>query len=463
MIFQEREVNRYWREIFDAMNDGMMVIAGDGTIIMVNNAFSEITGYEKDEIVGKSCSMLRCDVCSIARKGGEGKWCVLFDEGRLHTKRCTIMRKDGSLRTVVKNASLLKGSDGTVLGAVETLTDLTEITDRDQKIENLCQMLGKRSGFCGMIGESAAMREVFQIIEKAALSDAPVIIYGETGTGKELVAQAIHQLGWRREGPFIQLNCAALNEYLLESELFGHMKGAFTGAIRNHRGRFEVADGGDLFLDEISDIPMNVQVKLLRVLETKQFERVGDSRPISVDVRIISASNRDLKDLVRQKLFREDLFFRINVIPIYLPPLRERREDIPPLVRHFIHLLRKSSQKEIKGLTPEAMRVLMDYPWPGNVRELKSVMEYAFVIADTDIISPRELPPELLGKNRRKMIGYLTPDDKDETQKRELLEALKKCNGNQTRAAEILGVSRVTVWHRMKKYGIDLKRALSSL
>jgi two-component system response regulator HydG len=463
MVSQKLEVQPYWKEIISVMNDGLMVVANDGTIIMVNEAFSKITGYEKDEIIGEKCSTLCCDVCSLARREGEERWCILFNKGHFNVKRCLIKRKDGSLRKVIKNGSLLKDAKGKILGAIETLVDISELTEREQEIVSLRQALDERTNFYGMVGKSAVMQEVFRVIERAAQSDAPVIIYGDSGTGKELVANAIHQLGWRKDGPYVQLNCVALNESILESELFGHTKGAFTGAYRNHQGRFEIADGGDIFLDEIGDIPLSTQVKLLRILESKQFERVGDNRPILVDVRIICATNRDIRELVMQKLFREDLFFRINVIPIYLPPLRDRKEDIPLLVDHFIKMLCPRSKKDIKGLTPEAMRVLVEYTWPGNVRELKGVMEYAFVVADKGMISTNQLPPELLGKQKGKSTRHLASEGKDEAEKYALLDALKKCDGNQTRAAEILGVTRVTVWHRMKKYGIDLKKDLSSL
>ena len=231
---------------------------------------------------------------------------------------------------------MLRDEGGNVIGAVETITDLSELDRLDQEVVHLTRQLGEDFGFHGIIGESPAMKKVFDLLQRAATSEAPMIIYGESGTGKELVARAVHELGSRKNRPFVQLNCAALNESLLESELFGHTKGSFTGAYRHKVGRFEAADGGDLFLDEIGDIPLSVQVKLLRVLESKQFERVGDHRPIRVDVRFITATNKDLSALIEEKKFRDDLFFRINVIPIHLPPLRRRREDIPLLV-HCIH------------------------------------------------------------------------------------------------------------------------------
>jgi transcriptional regulator with GAF, ATPase, and Fis domain len=255
------------------------------------------------------------------------------------------------------------------------------------------------------------------------------------------------------------LNCAALNESLLESELFGHVKGAFTGAIRHRQGRFEVANGGDLFLDEIGDLPLPVQVKLLRVLEPTTFERVGDNRELSVDVRIITATNKIIPELISKGQFREDLFFRINVIPVHLPPLRERTEDIPLLADHFIHRLRAKSDKDIKGLSPETLKIFMEHSWPGNVRELKSSLEYAFVLADAGHIEPRHLPSAFTAApGRVQAPAAAVPSD----QKEQLLAALRKAGGNKSEAARILGINRLTVLNRMRKYGIDLKKVIES-
>jgi transcriptional regulator with GAF, ATPase, and Fis domain len=259
----------------------------------------------------------------------------------------------------------------------------------------------------------------------------------------------------------------------LESELFGHIKGAFTGAYRHRKGRFEAAGGGDIFLDEIGDVPLSIQVKLLRVLETKQFEHVGDDRSISVDVRIITATNKNLEELIAQKKFRDDLYFRINVFPIHLPPLRERTDDVPLLVNTFIRRLRSKTAKTISGLTPPAMERFMNYPWPGNIRELKSALEFAFVIAEDGLIDLDQLPPKIAKPTRvslHPVIDYAESGEKrtdtipsgDLAEKMALVEALKKTNGNQSQAARILGINRVTVWNRMKKYGIDLKKVLTS-
>jgi transcriptional regulator with PAS, ATPase and Fis domain len=344
---------------------------------------------------------------------------------------------------------------------VETLTDISETDRLDSQVDHLSRHFDEPGGFYGIVGKSAIMQKVFQVVEKAAHSDAPAIILGESGTGKELVAQAIHRAGERRENPFVQLNCSALNDALLESELFGHVKGAFTGAYRHRLGRFEAAHTGVIFLDEIADIPMSTQVKLLRVLETKQFERVGDLQSISVDVRIITATNKDLRELIDQKMFREDLFFRINVIPILLPPLRERTGDISLLINTFISRLQSQTGKKITGVSPEAMEWLMAYGWPGNVRELKSAMEYGFVIVESGLIHMAHLPPHIIEDKGERPNEEVFIDRREVHEKTALIDALKKSGGNQSQAARVLGISRVTVWNRMRKYGINLKRVMT--
>jgi len=475
---KEQEINRYWKKIVNTMTEGLMLVGPDGTIVMVNDAFERVTGYTADEVIGRPCTLLECDACEGTMKASENRWCKLFDEGQVIKCRCHLLKKDGTYVSALKNASVLRDDNGVDLGAVEVLTDLSELDRLDQKVEQLSRQLDEDDGFHGIIGKSTVIQKVFDIVQKAAKSEAPVIVYGESGTGKELVAQAIHQLGRRKNGPFVQFNCAALNEALLESELFGHIKGAFTGAYRHRQGRFEAAEGGDIFLDEIGDVPLSIQVKLLRVLETKRFEHVGDDRLISVDVRIITATNKNLEELIAQRKFRDDLFFRINVFPIHLPPLRERAEDVPLLVNTFIRRLRSRTGEAISGLTPAAMECFMDYHWPGNVRELKSALEFAFVIAEQGLIDLDQLPPKITAPKRpltdpsrlslqaadhgkpAETSTYTFPPG-ESAEKRELIEALRKTNGNQSQAARILSINRVTVWNRMKKYGIDLKKVLS--
>jgi len=452
---ENEDISRYWKRIINTMNDGLMLISAEGAILMVNKSFERLTGYSAEEAIGRVCTFLGCDACEQALNNPLGQWCKLFEPHQpdMRRCRCCIVRKDGSCLPALKNASVLRDDHGNVLGAVETITDISEVDRLDQQVELLSRQLNDERGYHGIIGTSPAIRKVFQVVEKAALSNAPVIIFGESGTGKELVARAIHERGHRREGPYVQLNCAALNAALLESELFGHIKGAFTGAYRHRKGRFEAADGGSIFLDEIGDIPLSVQVKLLRVLENKQIERVGDHRSVDVDVRIIAATHQNLVRLIEQQQFREDLYFRINVIPIRIPPLRERREDIPLLVNGFVQRLQGRTGKAIRGLTPEALQAVMAYHWPGNVRELKSALEYAFVIAESGQIAVEHLPPALSDAagspaSRKTAAGG--------TQERQaLIEALRRTGGNQTQAAKLLGINRVTVWNRMRKYGID--------
>jgi PAS domain S-box-containing protein len=459
---KEDEINLYWRLIIDTMNDGLILVGTDGTIVMVNQAFEQLTGYASDEVIGRPCTILNCDACETTLKQRKEKWCTLFDYEQDVKRRCLIVKKDGTYLTILKNASIIKNDQGVVLGAVETLTDISEIDRLDHEIDHLSRQIDNDSGFHGIIGKSKVIQKIFDIIHKAAQSDAPVIIYGESGTGKELVARAIHLLGRRKDGPFVQLNCAALNEALLESELFGHIKGAFTGAYRHRLGRFEAAHGGDIFLDEIGDVPMSLQVKLLGVLETKRFERVGDHKSISVDVRIITATHKNLEALIARKEFREDLFFRINVIPIHIPPLRNRTEDIPLLVNAFIRRLQTKTGKNITGLTQEAMEQLMAYQWPGNVREVKSALEYAFVIAEEGLINPEHLPRPIAGYKGAGGVNPILFNHKDLAEKKALIEALLQSKGNQSQAARILGINRVTVWNRIKKYGIDLKKVIAT-
>lgn len=375
-------------------------------------------------------------------------------------RRCKIMRKDGTYVPVLKNASQLHDGKGRVIGAVETITDITEIVEKDKQIAAIQRHMRSEDAFQGLIGASPPMQQVFCLIENAAQSDAPVIILGESGTGKELAARAIHQLGDRKKGAYVKVNCGALTESLLESELFGHVKGAYTGAYKGRAGRFEMAQGGDIFLDEIGDLPLSTQVKLLRVLEEKVVERVGDSKSIPVDVRVISATNKNLSSLVKTGAFRKDLYFRINVIPIQMPPLRDRVEDIPLLAESFFRKLRIKSGKSIEGISNLALEVLIRYAWPGNVRELKSAFEYAFVTCQEPLIHPHHLPPDILKEEKSNRDVDVALPTKQEIGKRQLIDALARAKGNQSVAAEILGICRVTVWNRMKRFGITYTRQI---
>lgn len=463
----EHEMNVLWKKIVNTINDGLMFIGPEGSILMVNKAFETLTGYASKEAIGMPCTMLGCDACEqVMQTHEQAVWCKLFEPDQKDIKkcRCLVKRKDGSFLPVLKNASVLWDEHHTALGVVETLTDISELTKLDEKVHILEKQCSRENDFLGIVGTSSTMQPVFDMIRKASESRAPVIILGESGTGKELVANAIHLCGARKNGPFIQLNCASLNEAVLESELFGHTKGAFTGAYANRIGRFEAADQGDFFLDEIGDIPLSLQTKLLRVLESGQFERVGDIVPIKVDVRIITATNKNLEAMIHRNEFRQDLFFRINVIPIHLPPLRDRKEDIPLLITSFIRHLNEKTGKAIQGLSQTAMELVMDYGWPGNIRELKNAIEYAFVVTEGPSIGLNHLPRTIGALQKDTLTAAPVPEGGKKIppgEKQALIRALKQANGNQTRAAELLNISRVTVWHRMKKHGIDLKRVLS--
>lgn len=444
-----------WHSVIETMTEGLMLVDPGGTILYVNRAFEQLLLYDKGELVGKRCDVLECDSCFGKRGGGDGKYCALFSKKEVRNLKCTFRRKDGRFVSVLKNAAILRAEDGKTIAGVENLTDLSALEEKEQVITTLKRQLSPQKGFEGLIGNSMPMVQLFDLTSSAARSNAPVILYGESGTGKELVATALHTLGLRREGPFIKVNCAALNENLLESELFGHAKGAFTGANQARIGRFEAADTGDIFLDEIGDMPLPLQTKLLRVLQEHEIERVGDHRPIPVDTRIITATNKNIQRLIGEGLFREDLYFRIGVIPIHLPPLRERREDIPLLLEAFIERARRNTGKDINGVAPETLERFYRYNWPGNVRELENVIEYAFVLCPEGDILPAHLPPHFAGApsiiNIPACRSQLRQTD-DERQR--LKEALIATGGNRTKAAGLLGISRVTLWKRLKKYQI---------
>ncbi len=449
----------YWKTIVDTMMDGVVVVDQKGTIRSVNKALERMMGYEALELVGRECVILDCDTCFSCNEQGERKKrCELFRRGSVVRHRCQLRRKDGLPIHVLKNGAVLTDAHGTVVGGVETLTDITDIVAKEKTIKELKGLLSPDEGFEGIIGRSPGMLDVYALIRNAAASDAPIIIYGESGTGKELVANAIHRVGRRNKGPFVKVSCAALNESLLESELFGHVKGAFTGADRDRRGRFESANKGDLFLDEIGDIPLSTQVKLLRVLQEKEVERVGDQTPIAIDARIIAASHRDLERMCREGAFREDLFYRLNVIPVHVPALRERPDDIPLLIDHFVRTIRIRTEKPIRGVTEEAMQMLATYTWPGNIRELINVVEYAFVVCHDELIAPRHLPALAGNKRRASLFRNMSRIDDHDTRD-ELIRVLEEAGGNRHEAASLLGVSRVTLWKLLKKHGITVRKS----
>ncbi len=305
-----------------------------------------------------------------------------------------------------------------------------------------------------IVGESLAMKNVFSAVEMVAASDATVLLLGESGTGKELIATAIHYQSRRRDKPFIKVNCAALPESLIESELFGYERGAFTGALRRKPGRFELADGGTIFLDEIGDMPISTQVKLLRVLQERSFERLGGKETISVDVRIIAATNRNLEEEVKNRRFREDLFFRLNVISIKIPPLRERKEDIPYLLDFFLKKQRAKTGKDAR-FSERAIQGLLRYEWPGNVRELENVVERCVILSHGGLIDVKDLPLSIQGE-REDRINFSLSDVVTEAERDHIIRILKLTKGNRTKAAQLLGISRKTLWEKMRIYGIEM-------
>jgi DNA-binding NtrC family response regulator len=378
-----------------------------------------------------------------------------------HIKRLTpkavvvMMTAYGSVETAVK--AVKKGAYDFLLKPVlpETLEHIlqriTEIIDLKTENEILKKEMAHR--FQNIIGKSPQMKQVFELVQKVADASSTVLITGPSGTGKELVARALHYASNRREQPFIRLNCAALPEQLVEAELFGYEKGAFTDAKKTNRGRFELAHTGTLLLDEISEMPINLQSKLLRVIQERQFERVGSARTIEVDVRIVATSNRNLKSAIEEGKFREDLFYRLAVVPIHLPALKERLEDVPLLANHFVQKHNEQNGKSVKGITEGALRILMKYGWPGNVRELENYIERAVVTAQGDFLGEDDFPPYLAyGELNDSLNGLAGPITLEEGKRYLILKALESNQGNKTKAAEQLGITTRTIRNILKDY-----------
>jgi PAS domain S-box-containing protein len=455
--------------VLDTMAEGLFTVDPHGRITGWNRAMERLTGYAEEEALGQHCGLLGCDFCE-GEPGERGpEHCALFQQGHVDGVDCHIRRKEGSMVPVRKNARVLT-EGGQVIGAVETLTDQCALKQAQSQAAEARSRLAHRYGLENIVGKSHAMQELFDLVDLAAASDASVLVTGETGTGKELVASAIHSRSERQDGPFVKVNCSALNESLLESELFGHVKGAFTGAYRDKMGRFEAANGGTLFLDEVGDLSPLIQLKLLRVLQEHEFERVGEATPRRVDVRVIAATHRDLRARMHDGEFRQDLYYRLKVFTIHVPPLRERSEDISLLVEHFIGRFREETGKAITGLDPDAARALMDYCWPGNVRELENAVEHAFVTCPGGTIGLFDLPVDI---RKAELRSEVCPDEVSEspprgtttasppagagkrgTTREELLALLEACDGNKAEVARRLGVNRSTVWRRMKRLGL---------
>jgi PAS domain S-box-containing protein len=416
--------------ILDNLSDGIIAHDKERRILFFNRAAEEITGYQRQDILGRDCHEAFgrpfCgDRCSF--KDGSP------DSFEHATYPLNIFTPKGKLRRIEMRVTGMLDHDGAFVGVLTSFRDLTELM-------GLRLQLGELTHF-GIVGKDPKMIQIFREIQELAANDYPVCITGETGTGKELVANAIHDQSLRTGKPFMPVNCGALPEGLLESELFGHVKGAFTGAVRDKKGRFEMTDGGTLFLDEVGDLPLPMQVKLLRVLQEGTFERVGGEEHVSVDVRIITATNKNLKREVEEGNFRDDLYYRINVVPIHMPPLRERRNDIPLLVTHFLD---KATEKggESPGFSKEAMAIMEDYAWPGNVRELQSAVRFALVKSRGQMIQIEHLPLEL--KEWEGTRRGLRPKRKLDPEG--VRTALTQTGGNKAKAARLLGVGRATLY-----------------
>jgi len=371
--------------ILDSLAEGIVTLDDEGTVIDVNRAGCDILEIQKDEVIQAGCPCLLgedlCEPSSVLRSSIRNRQPIDNYEVEIETP-------SGQRKVIVLRTAVFRDKQDRARGGVVVFRDVSEIVA-------LRRDLGERYKLHNIVGKSKSMQEIFGLIEEVADSDATVLIEGESGTGKELVAHACHHLSPRASAPFIAVNCSALAESLLESELFGHVRGAFTGALRDKQGRFEAANGGTIFLDEIGDLSPGIQVKLLRVLQERTIEPVGGEKSVPVDIRVLAATHRSLGELVSAGKFRQDLYYRLRVVPIWLPPLRKRRDDIPLLAQYFVERFRQNTGRPIEGVDKRALGLMLDYCWPGNVRELENVIEYAFVKARHGLISKAHLPPEL--------------------------------------------------------------------
>ena len=427
--------------ILESIADGVFTVDGDWRIQSFNRAAEEITGIPRAEAIGRQCwEVLRASVCESA--------CVLREtmETRepIINRAVYIVRSDGRRIPVSVSTALLCDDDGRVVGGAETFRDLSVE-------EELRRELKERYSFGDMISKNHVLLKIFDLLPDIAESESTVLIQGESGTGKELMARALHDLSPRRDGPLVIVNCGALPDTLLESELFGHKAGAFTGARRDKPGRFALAGGGTIFLDEIGDVTPALQARLLRVLQDGTYEPLGGTRTERADVRVVAATNRNLSLMVQAEEFRGDLFYRINVVAIDIPPLRERREDIPLLIDHFIERFNHLKAKEITGVSPDALTLLMRHDYPGNVRELENAIEHAFVMCRSGTIRRRHLPPRLLPGEQEDGQEPLSLED---AEAKFLIAALGRHGWNRAATARDLGIHKTTLWRKMKRLGI---------
>jgi PAS domain S-box-containing protein len=435
--------------ILESISDGVFTVDPDWRITSFNRAAEEITGVPRSEALGRRCSeVFRSSMC--------GADCALQEtlktDKPIIGKSGFIIDAEGERRPISVSTAVLRDADGRVIGGAETFRDLSEV-------EALRRELEGRFRVGDLVSRSPLMQRVFEVLPAIAVSPSTVLILGETGTGKELVARTLHDLSLRRKGPFVAVNCGALPDTLLESELFGYKAGAFTGAQRDKPGRFAMARGGTLFLDEIGEISPALQVRLLRVLQERTYEPLGATRSEPADARILVATNRNLAELTRRGTFREDLYYRINVVRVELPPLRRRKEDIPFLVEEFIRRFNRLHRKSIQGIGAEALSLLMAHEWPGNVRELENVIERAFILCREKVIDIPHLPEELTARGVPSPASTGIQSAHDLLDARCLQLALERNNFNRAAAARELGIHKSTFFRKIKKLGITLPAA----
>ncbi len=435
--------NKFNEEILNSIAEGVITVDKTFKVNFINRAAEEIMGYKKDEVLGQFCKhILKCDLCQTKCPIG----IVLESGSNLYDYASVIYDKKGNRKPIKLNAAILKNSDNIPVGGVISFRDVSEL-------ERIKQESNVISNFFGIIGHSKAMQEIFKLIMEISESDATVLIVGESGTGKELIANAIQATSSRKDKPFLKVNCSVFPQNLLASELFGHVKGAFTDAVKDRPGRFELADGGTIFLDEVAEMPLQTQIQLLRVLQEGTFERVGESITRKVNVRVIAATNIEIQKALKEGKLREDLYYRLNVIPISIPPLRERKEDIPHLIKHFIETYSKLYRKNIPDISDEALELLMKYVWPGNVRELENVIEYAIVrTKSNNIIEIQNLPSSIKNNPNEPLIQKkIFRNDNAAT----LLHLLEKHKWNKSKVAKELGIGRTTLWRMLRQLNID--------
>lgn len=443
---KSRKPEKFFNVILNSIADGVFTTDNEGRITYMNKAAEDITGFSRMEAIGHYCfDIFRADICQTR--------CALKET--LKTKKeiinftASILKKNGEKIPISISTAVLKNEKGEIIGGVETFRDLSTI-------EELKKELSQRYTVGDIVSKNHLIQDIFNILPNIAESDSTVLIQGASGTGKELFAKAIHNLSKRKDKPFIKVNCGALPDTLLESELFGYVKGAFTDAKKNKPGRFAIAHGGTIFLDEVGDMSPSLQVKLLRVLQEKEYEPLGSTSPRKTDVRIIAATNKDLSQLVNEGKFRDDLFYRLNVVKIELPSLSQRKEDIPLLIDHFIQKFNIKMGKQIKGITENALRILLSYDYPGNVRELENLIEHAFVLCKGGRIDLDCLPKELT-RHKVEIETSLPQKGKNLLRKAEaevITRILEKYHGNRAKAAKELNIDRTTLWRKMRKYGL---------